>query len=69
MKRWKHNKYYGPSGGIQHYEVPADEYHKIMAVYKAAVKVSNDLVIAPYMNDHEKKAIEALDKAVERAEK
>lgn len=74
MKRWKHPhimRYDYASGEPRGFirEVPESDYRKIMAVYKAAVKVSDTVFIFVEMAESSKLAIEALDKAVEKAEK
>lgn len=67
MKRWKHHRITGVPCAV--YIVPQADYRKIMAVYRAASIVSSFVITSPFMNERQCDAIEALDIAIERAEK
>ena len=62
MKKWKHDIVATPGGVVR--VVPYADYKKIMAVYRAAAKVSS----LPSDELYDSDAIDKLDKAIYRAE-
>lgn len=68
MKRFKTWKQLGTDMQM-HRVMRESDYRKIMAVYRAASIVSSFVITSPFMNERQCDAIEALDIAIERAEK